>query len=122
MTKYEGNLSLQNSFQVALKLFEGVPSHAHREMLVISASLTNCDPDDIGITVEKLVSNRVQVNAISIAAKTFLLDAVCDQTRGRHLLALDKSHLTTLLKLFLTPSPTTSFTLSTKIPISFPRR
>jgi transcription initiation factor TFIIH subunit 2 len=53
---FEGQPSLQNALEVALREFQRpkVPSYARKEILVIFSSLTNCDPSDIFQTITKL--------------------------------------------------------------------
>lgn len=47
-----GEPSLQNSLELALKSLKNLPAHASREILVIMASLTTCDPGDINETIQ----------------------------------------------------------------------
>mmetsp|Transcript_2130 Transcript_2130/g.1463 ORF Transcript_2130/g.1463 Transcript_2130/m.1463 type:complete len:110 (+) Transcript_2130:234-563(+) len=44
---FEGNISLQNSLQVAVDLFGSIPRYAQKEILIVNSSLTNCDPGDL---------------------------------------------------------------------------
>lgn len=46
-TDFEGNASLQNALELSIENFVAVPSYAHKEVLVIFSSITNCDPGNV---------------------------------------------------------------------------
>ena len=45
--EFEGNVSLQNALELACDNFQAIPTYGRREVLILFASLTNCDPGDI---------------------------------------------------------------------------
>jgi transcription initiation factor TFIIH subunit 2 len=47
-----GEPSVQNGLELAIKSLKLVPSHASREIILIMGSLTTCDPTDIHETIE----------------------------------------------------------------------
>jgi Ssl1-like len=47
-----GEPSIQNGLELAIKSLKLVPSHASREIVMIMGSLTTCDPTDIHETIE----------------------------------------------------------------------
>lgn len=51
---FEGNASLQNALELAIENFSAVPSYAHKEVIVIFCSITNCDPGNIFETFAKM--------------------------------------------------------------------
>ena len=42
---------MQNSLELALQTLRHMPPHASREVLMVMASLTTCDPGDIAETI-----------------------------------------------------------------------
>ncbi|KAI4502951.1 hypothetical protein M0802_001995 [Mischocyttarus mexicanus] len=51
-TTLAGEPSLQNSLEVAIKSLRLLPSHASKEIIIITGSLTTCDPGDITETIQ----------------------------------------------------------------------
>lgn len=47
-----GEPSLQNTLELAGRILRPLPGHASRELLVLFASLTTCDPGDIVPTIQ----------------------------------------------------------------------
>lgn len=47
-----GEPSLQNTLELAGRVLRPLPGHASRELLVLFASLTTCDPGDIIPTIQ----------------------------------------------------------------------
>lgn len=47
-----GEPSLQNTLELAGRVLRPLPGHASREILVLFASLTTCDPTDINTTIQ----------------------------------------------------------------------
>lgn len=47
-----GEPSLQNTLDFAGRVLRPLPAHASRELLVLFASLTTCDPGDINTTIQ----------------------------------------------------------------------
>ena len=47
-----GEPSLQNSLEVALSSLRHLPPHTSREVIIIFAALTTCDPGEIQTTLK----------------------------------------------------------------------
>ena len=62
------------------------------------------DPGDIFKTISKVVEMKVQVSVISLSASIYILQHVCQQTKGQFFLAKNKEHMTDLLDAFIVPS------------------
>ena len=60
-----------------------LPSHGTREVLIVMASLTTCDPGDIQTTIEGLKSERVRCSMIGLAAEVYVCRRLCHETGGR---------------------------------------
>lgn len=90
---FEGSPSFQNCLEIALKQFDvSVPLYAHKEVLIINSSITNCDPDDIHVTMEKLKDHNIVCSVISLSAAIYILQQLCKQTQGQFFLAKNKDH------------------------------
>lgn len=63
-----GEPSLQNTLELAGRVLKPLPGHASRELLVLFASLTTCDPGDINVTIQVRIENKT-----NIACQFFLL-------------------------------------------------
>lgn len=50
-----------------------VPPYAHKEILVINSSITNCDPDNISETIKSLEEENIQCSVISLSASMYIL-------------------------------------------------
>lgn len=100
-----GEPSLQNAMDMALQSLKHVPSHASREILIVMASLTTCDPGDILVTCDSLVAHRIQCNIVGLAAEVHLCRQICQKTKGRYGVILDESHYKELMMQHLTPPP-----------------
>ena len=71
---FEGNPSYQNSLEMAKAQIDiSVPPYAHKEILIINSSITNCDPDNISETIKSLEEQNIQCNVISLSASMFVL-------------------------------------------------
>ena len=61
-----------------------VPSYlyAYKECLLISSSLTTCDPDDISQTIDDLVGEKISVMVICLSAQVYILEQIALKTNG----------------------------------------
>lgn len=78
--KFEGNPSLQNALELAIDQFNSVPSYACKEVLCVFSSLTNADPGDIFVTIQKLSAQSICCNVVSLSAAIHVLQSLCQQT------------------------------------------
>ena len=82
------------------------PSHGTREVLIISGALLSADPGDIHTTISSLVSDRIRVSAIGLAAQVAILSEICSKTKGDYNVAMHEEHFRTLFMGVTTPPPT----------------
>lgn len=101
----EGEPSLQNSLEFALKTLKNMPSHTSREILVLFGSLTTCDPTDIGYTIKALKDNNVRVSVIGLAAEVWVCRKLAKETGGDYNVLLDDHHLKELMLNLVEPPP-----------------
>jgi len=68
----DGEPSFQNALEMALSTLKHMPSHTSREILIIHASLTTCDPSDITVTIEVCVRlNNCLRRCLTLSCKLF---------------------------------------------------
>ncbi|KAL8581796.1 hypothetical protein ACOMHN_010170 [Nucella lapillus] len=116
----QGELSLQNSLELALQTLRHMPGHASREILVIVGSLTTCDPSDIYTTLKSLQEHNVRCSVIGLSAEVRVCKKLCQMTNGQYGVILDESHFKDLLKQHVSPPPATANTESSLIKMGFP--
>jgi len=93
----EGEPSLQNSLQMALKTLKNMPAYTSREVLVLFGSLTTCDPGDIKSTIKELKENQIRVSIIGLAAEVRICRQIAKETGGEYSVLLDDHHLKELI-------------------------
>ena len=92
-----GAASLQNVLEVALGTLKHVPPYGNREILLVSASLSSCDPGDISETIRNLREAGIVCSAVGLAAEVFVLRRLAEATGGRYTVAGDETQLQELL-------------------------
>lgn len=85
-----------------------LPSHSSREVLLLLSSLTSCDPGSISKTLASLVSSKLRVSVVCLAAETKLARDLSSQTGGSFGVALNEGHLKDLIWDAITPPALTS--------------
>ena len=69
-----------------------VPPYAHKEILIINSSITNCDPDNIFESIESLKNEGIICSVISLSASIHILKSLTNATEGMFFLAKNKDH------------------------------
>lgn len=82
-----------------------LPHHGSREILLINASLTTCDPDDIFTTVQQIQDDSIRVSVISLSAEMQLLKNLAKVTGGSFGVPLNEQFLKDLLWDNIPPPP-----------------
>jgi len=116
----KGELSLQNSLDLALSTLRNMPSHASREIMFVMGSLTTCDPGDIRDTVKTVVDCNIRCSVIGLSAEVRLCKSLSQQTGGSYSVIIDESHFKDLLGQQVAPPPASSQTESSLIKMGFP--
>lgn len=104
-TPLTGEPSLQNTLELAGRALRPLPSHASRELLVLFASLTTCDPSDINATIQILKSDGIRCSVIGLAAEVRICKKLCQDTGGEYGVVLDDVHYQSLLTEATCPPP-----------------
>ncbi|KAJ3120754.1 hypothetical protein HK098_004263 [Nowakowskiella sp. JEL0407] len=103
MRETSGEPSLQNALTLACDSLCHVPTHGSREILVIWASLTTCDPGNIFETLDRLKKENIRVSIISLSAEVKICKQIANDTKGSYGVVLNESHFKDLLFENLSP-------------------
>lgn len=83
------------------------PSHGTREVLIIFGSLLSSDPGDIHQTISNLISDKIRVGIVGLAAQVAICRELCTKTNGgdetAYGVALNEQHFRELMMDVTTP-------------------
>jgi transcription initiation factor TFIIH subunit 2 len=83
------------------------PSHGTREVLIIFGSLLSSDPGDIHQTISTLISDKIRVGIVGLAAQVAICRELCTKTSGgdetAYGVALNEQHFRELMMDVTTP-------------------
>nr|CAG4641686.1 EOG090X05VA [Eurycercus lamellatus] len=116
----EGEPSLQNSLEMAIKTLKNMPAHTSREVLILFGSLTTCDPGDIRQTIKSLKENNVRVSIIGLAAEVRICRQIAKETGGEYNVLLDDHHLKQLILDLVQPPEAGGSMESSLVKMGFP--
>eukprot|EP01119_Soliformovum_irregulare_P004101 TRINITY_DN15109_c0_g1_i1.p1 TRINITY_DN15109_c0_g1~~TRINITY_DN15109_c0_g1_i1.p1 ORF type:complete len:392 (-),score=96.84 TRINITY_DN15109_c0_g1_i1:22-1197(-) len=119
---FEGEASLQNALEVAKSTLCFVPKYGTREILLLSSSLSTCDPGDIFATLESLKKENIQCSIVGIGAEVHVCKAVAQMTGGTYTVARNEEHLKQLIFAHSPPPPSTQKTQTSLIRMGFPKQ
>ncbi|KAI8964978.1 TFIIH basal transcription factor complex, subunit SSL1 [Daldinia sp. FL1419] len=106
----QGNPSLQNALEMCRGALFHTPSHGTREVVVVYGALMSSDPGDIHETISALVTDRIRVSIVGLAAQVAICDELCSKTNGgdnsSYSIALHEEHFRDLLIAITTPPVT----------------
>ncbi|CAG2115627.1 unnamed protein product [Medioppia subpectinata] len=114
-----GEPSLQNSLELALKTLRHMPAHTSKEVLILMASLTTCDPNDINQTIDTLSQQNIRCSVIGLAAEVRICRSLANKTKGVYDVVLDDCHYKDLLFQHMDP-PASALTESSLMRMGFP--
>ena len=103
----QGQPSLQNALEMSRAALFHAPSHGTREVFIIYGALLSNDPGDINETIASLITDRIRVSVIGLAAQVKICADLCSKTnagdQGNYHVALDEQHFRELLMALTTP-------------------
>ncbi|OAX77174.1 hypothetical protein ACJ72_08529 [Emergomyces africanus] len=76
----KGLPSLQNTLEMARGALFHTPTHGTREVLIIFGALLSSDPGDIHQTITTLVTDKIRVSVIGLAAQVAICNDLCTRT------------------------------------------
>ncbi|KAJ4306900.1 hypothetical protein N0V88_000272 [Collariella sp. IMI 366227] len=105
----QGNPSLQNALEMCRGALFHTPSHGTREVLIIYGALLSSDPGDIHDTITHLLTDRIRVSIVGLAAQVAICAELCSRTNGgddsTYAVALHEQHFRELFLAATTPPP-----------------
>ena len=108
----QGNPSLQNALEMSRAVLFHAPSHGTREVLIIYGALLSSDPGDIHDTIAALITDRIRVSIVGLAAQVAICAELCTRTNAgddsHYRVALNEMHFRDLLMSLTTPPITRS--------------
>jgi transcription initiation factor TFIIH subunit 2 len=121
-----GEFSLQNGLEVAGRSLGHQPRHGSREIVIVTAALSTCDPGFILTeTLPKLQQANVRVSCIALTAELYICHKVSESTGGTMGVCIDLQHFRDWLMAQCTPPPSNK-TFHERgcemIPMGFPSR
>ncbi|KAK4244419.1 hypothetical protein C7999DRAFT_17335 [Corynascus novoguineensis] len=111
----QGNPSLQNALEMCRGALFHAPSHGTREVLIIYGALLSSDPGDIHDTISNLLTDRIRVSVVGLAAQVAICEQLCTRTNdgdpSSYAVALHEQHFRELFLAATTPPVTHSTTI-----------
>lgn len=122
-----GEFSLQNGLEVAGRSLGHQPKHGSREVVVITAALSTCDPGYILTdTLPKLKQAQIRVSSFALSAELHICRKLAEETGGTMGVCLDKAHFREWMQGQSVPPPTLKDQVKElsceMIPMGFPVR
>ncbi|TGO43078.1 hypothetical protein BHYA_0003g00320 [Botrytis hyacinthi] len=106
----QGNPSLQNALEMSRAALFHAPSHGTREILIIYGALLSSDPGDIHETISSLITDRIRVSIVGLAAQVAICAELCSRTNAgddtAYSVALNEEHFRQLMMATTTPPVT----------------
>lgn len=110
----QGHPSLQNALEMCRGALFHTPSHGTREVLVIFGALLSSDPGDIHDTIGALLTDRIRVSIVGLAAQVAICSEICTRTNTgddrSYVVALHDVHFRELVLGATTPPATQAHT------------
>jgi len=101
-----GEFSLQNGLELAGRSLGHQPRHGSREVVVLTAALSTCDPGYILTeTLPKLQQAKIRVSCFALSAELYICRKLVEETNGAMGVCLDKAHFRDWLKGQTVPPP-----------------
>lgn len=101
-----GEFSFQNGLEVAGRSLGHQPRHGSREIVVVTAALSTCDPGSILTeTLPRLQQANIRVSCFALAAELYICRKVAEETKGSMGVCLDKAHFREWLLQQTVPPP-----------------
>jgi transcription initiation factor TFIIH subunit 2 len=104
-----GEFSLQNGLEVAGRSLGHQPRHGSREIVILTAALSTCDPGYILTeTLPKLLTAKIRVSCFALTAELYICRKLAEETSGTMGVCLDKGHFRDWLFGQTVPPPASS--------------
>ncbi|EEH16888.2 hypothetical protein PABG_06975 [Paracoccidioides brasiliensis Pb03] len=107
----KGMPSLQNALEMARGALFHTPSHGTREVLIIYGALLSSDPGDIHKTITSLITDKIHVYVLGLAAQVSICQELVTRTNNGddsgYNVAMNEQHFRELVLNVTTPPATT---------------
>ncbi|KAI7839973.1 hypothetical protein COHA_006294 [Chlorella ohadii] len=100
-----GDASLQNALDLAVGSLSSIPPYGHREVIIMLAALSTCDPGDINTAIKAAKQQRVRVSVVGLSAEMYVCRRMSQQTGGTYTVAMNEGHLQELMLEHAVPPP-----------------
>lgn len=100
-----GELSIQNGLEMAKNALAQIPPYGSREILLIAAALSTCDPGDIFATIDECAALNITASCIHLAAEMYVCNELAKRTNGVYRVVLNEDHYRELLMSHIPPLP-----------------
>lgn len=116
----EGEASLYNSLEQAVKGLKNVPRHISKEVLVVFAAISTIDPHKLMQVVEQLKTSNIKCSIIGLSASLFVCQKICKETQGRYEVVMDEFHFRSIMEDHLIPPVSLTNQDSSLVKMGFP--
>ncbi|MEW5303288.1 MAG: hypothetical protein WDW36_005994 [Sanguina aurantia] len=118
-----GNASLQNLVDLSISCLKHIPPYGHREVLVMSAALSTCDPGNVFDSVKAAKEHHIRISVVGVAAEVYVCSRLARDTGGTYGVALSESHLEELMMRHAPPPAATAEQAGAElVRMGFPQR
>ncbi|KAK9821495.1 hypothetical protein WJX74_003082 [Apatococcus lobatus] len=118
-----GDASLMNGLDMAVDSLKAIPSYGHREVLVLFAALSTCDPGNIQDSVKSAQQHKCRVSCIGLAAEVHICRLSAQETGGTYGVALGEKHMEELVMGHAPPPPSRAAdSAASLVRMGFPQR
>jgi len=117
-----GDASIQNGLELAQHALDTLASHGTKEIILIFASLTSCDPGNILDTINSIADSKIITDVISMTAELQVCKILAQKTGGRYKVILNDSHFSELLMTHVVPPALSQIPLNRILRMGFPLR
>ncbi|KAL3163240.1 hypothetical protein ABBQ32_009640 [Trebouxia sp. C0010 RCD-2024] len=118
-----GDASLQNGLDLAVSSLKSVPPYGHREVLILFAGLSTCDPGNILDSIKAAKQQRVRASVIGLAAEVRICRVITDDTGGIYSVGMSDKHVEECVMDHAPPPPTkASGSAASLVRMGFPQK
>ena len=100
-----GDASVQNALHMARTALAAVPTYGLRETLLLTSTLSTCDPGDINVEITQCVRAKVRASVVSLSAEMYVCRTLAERTKGTCGVAIDAAHFRALVLEHAKPPP-----------------
>lgn len=118
-----GQASLQNALDVSTDALGDVPAYGLREVMILFAGLSTCDPGEISTSIANAKKKKCRVSILGLAAEVFICKDISEKTGGVYSVALNSDHLHEQILAHAPPPPSLAASSAARlVRMGFPQR